>query len=257
MVVSRRFILRGTKMVDRVKFKKAEIAKSDYVLKPKEQAAIQKPASGLAKNTTPGLKIVNGRVEIDHPDALMGVLLMMAAFATSDPAFMQGILRQIGAACIFGERPATSQNDLNFVLSIIKGNKPRNENETMLATHIALTHLIAMNANRRLETATSTEEIELAERIYNKSTKSLLSLVEGIKRLQSSGEPIATVQTVQNVSVNAGGQAIVGHVTQDSPSTAAKIAPSPPALTRAPMDAMPIIEIRAPEVVPFKPRRKK
>ena len=253
MVVGR-ILQRGTKMVERVKWNKAVTAKPDYVLKPQEQAAIQKPAAGIADNTTPGLKVVNGQVEIGHPDALIGMLLMMEAFATSDPAFVHGILSQIGAACISEGHPATSHNDVNFVLSVIKDNKPRNQNETMLAAHIAITNLGAMNAARLRTKATSLERFEMADRIYGKSTKSVLALSEGVKRLQSSGEPSVTVQ---NVSINDGGQAIVGNVTQHSPQAAPTTVAKPLAITDARIDPMPIIENRAPEVVRFKPKGQK
>jgi hypothetical protein len=241
-------------MVARIKFKELETLKPDYALKPNEQAAIQKPASGLANNTTPGLKVVDGQVEIDHPDKLIGMLLMMDAFATSDPAFVHGLLGQIGRACISEGHRAESEMDVNFVLSVIKDHKPRNQNGAMLAAHIGITNLGAMNAARLRTTARSLEQFEMADRMYNKSTKSALDLSEGVKRLQSSGEPSVTVQ---NVSVSDGGQAIVGNVTQNSATAAQKTAPSPLAITHVPMIEMPIIENRASEVVPFKPKSRK
>lgn len=238
-------------MVARIKPNQAETAE-DYVLKPKEQAAIQKPASGIANNTTPGLKVVDGRVEIDHPDSLIGGLLMMEALATSDPAFMNGILSQIGGVCISEGHPAASQMNANFVLSVIKESKPRNQNETLVATNTAITHLEAMKAAGWLASARSVEQRESAGKGFNRSSRSVLALIEGFKRLQSSGEPSVTVQ---NVSVNDGGQAIVGNVTQNSSPAAATALPR--AITDARIDPMPIIENPAPEVVPFKPKPRK
>ena len=119
MVVGR-ILQRGTKMVERVKWNKAVTAKPDYVLKPQEQAAIQKPAAGIADNTTPGLKVVNGQVEIGHPDALIGMLLMMEAFATSDPAFVHGILSQIGAACISVKQRALQEIGINLLAIMVR-----------------------------------------------------------------------------------------------------------------------------------------
>ena len=43
----------------------------------------------LIANTTPRLKIKNNKVSIDHPDVLVGELLMMDAFGTGDCDFMQ------------------------------------------------------------------------------------------------------------------------------------------------------------------------
>jgi hypothetical protein len=61
------------------------------------------------------------------------------------------------------------------------------------SAHIAITNLGAMNAARSRATATNLEQFEMAERIYSKSTKTVLALSKGIKRLQSSAEPSVTV----------------------------------------------------------------
>jgi hypothetical protein len=60
--------------------------------------------------------------------------------------------------------------------------------------------------------------------------------------------------TVQHVSVNEGGQAIVGNVNQAASGTAAE-RPVTPALTDARQQAMPIIETTPAQVVPLRAKK--
>jgi hypothetical protein len=58
-----------------------------------------------------------------------------------------------------------------------------------------------------------------AERALNKLTRTYAMHLEAFKRHRTGGEQKVTVQ---HVSVNEGGQAIVGNVTQGAPATARK-----------------------------------
>jgi hypothetical protein len=76
---------------------------------------------------------------------------------------------------------------------------------------------------------------EIGERLLNKIPRMFLAQMETFKRYRSNGEAIVTVQ---NVSVQNGGQAIVGHVSQ-RPREVESDKGSPQAITdarTAPMD---------------------
>ena len=76
--------------------------------------------------------------------------------------------------------------------------------------------------------------------------------MEALKRYRAGGEQKVTVQ---HVSVNEGGQAIVGNVNQAAGGTAAeKPVTTTPALTDARQPAMPIIETPA-RVVPLRHKK--
>jgi hypothetical protein len=214
----------------------------DYVLNPQELDAAENTVSRMVANTTPRLKIEDNKVSIDHPDALVGELLMMKAFGTGDLDFMHGMLRQLVNAAGSRGQPI-NETDLNFMLAVIKDIKPRDHFECMLAVQAAAVHMVAMRFANDLMNSDNIHQQDSSERIFSKATRTFPVQMDAIKRYRSGGEQSVTVQ---NVSVRDGGQAIVGNVTQQ----AREIAPdkvSPPALTDGRMQPMEIIEERAKE----------
>src|SRR4051794_2152794 len=96
-------------MVARVKLAAAEPDNPKYAIKPEEQVAIQKQLFRMKQNTAPGLKITSGRTAVDHPDRLVGELMLREALATSDSDFLHGIMSQLaGAASSEGCQRATA-----------------------------------------------------------------------------------------------------------------------------------------------------
>src|SRR5258705_11396407 len=115
---------------------------------------------------------------------------------------------------------------------------------------MAAVHSSAMKFAGRLNSIDNSLEWDLAERTFNKLTRTFATLVEALKRYRTGGEQKVTVQ---HVSVSEGGQAIVGNVTQ-APREAArdKAGSSPPALPNAQQSPMPIVGERASSPVPLK-----
>jgi hypothetical protein len=116
-------------------------------------------------------------------------------------------LHQLASATSAGD----NEQNLNFALSVVTNIKPNDHLEAMLAAHMAVTHMLAMRSARRLALAESLEERDSAERAFNKLTRTLTTQIEALKRYRTGVEQRVTVQ---NVSVNDGGQAIVGDVVQ-------------------------------------------
>jgi hypothetical protein len=112
---------------------------------------------------------------------------------------------------------------------------------------MAATHMATMRFAQQLAHVENIPQQDCAERTYNKLARTFAAQMEALKRYRSGGEQKVTV------SVSEGGQAIVGNVTQAARETAPdKAATSPPALTDARMDPMPMIDKqeRAPVVLP-------
>jgi DNA topoisomerase IB len=123
---------------------------------------------------------------------------------------------------------------LNFMLSVVKSIKPRDQIESMLATQMAGIH-----------TATMWTRLDSTERALNKLARTFAGHVEALKRYRTGGEQSVTVQ---HVSVSDGGQAIVGNVTQASRETAAEqVAKTAPQLTRAKQAPMTVLGAEANE----------
>jgi hypothetical protein len=190
----------------------------------------------------------------DHPDPAVGQVLLMAALGTTDRDFFGGVVRQLGDASSQGGK--VDERALNFMLSVVKGIKPRDQVEAMLATQMAAVHIAALTSAQRLALAETLPGQDSAERAFNKLSRTYATQMEALKRYRSGGEQNVTVQ---HVSVNDGGQAIVGNVTQAAPARAPRAtaprAPERPAISPpAPADT-PIPLLSQPEIAPALVRR--
>jgi hypothetical protein len=166
------------------------------------------------KPPAPRMKVTNkkdGSVGLalapDHPDAGIAQVCLLEALGTRDFDFLNGLLKQL---CNVGSKGKTVDEDgLNFMLAVIKGIEPRDQVEAMLAAQMAATHNATMTFARRLNHVDTLAQQDSAERAYNKLARTFVSQVEALKRYRSAGEQ--TVR-VEHVTVNEGGQAIVGNV---------------------------------------------
>ena len=120
---------------------------------------------------------------------------------------MIGIVNQLGNAGSVGQK--VDEQALNFLLSVVKGIQPKDQLETMLAAQMAAVHSLTMTYARRLANAEALAQQESAERTLNKLARTFAAQVEALKRYRTGGEQKVTVE---HVTVNEGGQAIVGNV---------------------------------------------
>ena len=89
----------------------------------------------------------------------------------------------------------------------------------MLAAQMAATHNATMTFARRLAHVENIPQQDSAERAFNKLARTFAAQVEVLKRYRSAGGQ--TVR-VEHVTVNEGGQAIVGNVTHGGRGTPQK-----------------------------------
>ena len=172
-----------------------------------------KPISPGKKEKPPGpcMKVSekDGVTQIapDHPDLAVGHALLMKALGTVDRDFMDGLLGQLANAGTHGR--TVDGRGLNFMLSVVKGVEPKDQVEAMLAAQMAAVHMSTMTFARRLARVENIPQQDSAERAFNKLARTFAAQVEALKRYRSGGEQ--TVR-VEHVTVNEGGQAIVGNV---------------------------------------------
>jgi hypothetical protein len=219
------------------KSKTASVAKSAYQRTPREAAVIKK-LQGRRADEAPRLKVSTvgniSKIETDHPDLDIGIALLMEALATTDIDFMSGLLTQLANA---GGK--VDEQRLNFMFSVVKNIKPRDQIEAMLAAQMAAVHVATMRSSRSLAEAESLEHRDSAERTLNKLMRTFAMQMGALKQYRTGGEQ--TVK-VQYVNVSDGGQAIVGDVTQNPLTTASDRAnSSPPPLTQSRVPAMEVI----------------
>jgi hypothetical protein len=232
-------------------------AKPEYAPSSQEQTALGKYRArkdGLCP--APRLKVEDNVVSPDHPDRAVGLALLMETLGTADQDFLQGLLGQLANACSQGGQ--TNEHGLNFMVSVVKQIKPRDQIEAMLAAQMAAVQMVTMTFARRLAHAETLQQQDSAERAFNKLTRTYVAQMEALRRYRTGGEQKVTVQ---HVSVGEGGQAIVGNVTQAPRETSGRTrdnsATSAPALADSQQSKMPIVGDPAPTVVPIKRKSSK
>ncbi len=142
-------------------------------------------------------------ISLDHADEpAVGVSLLMEAIGTTDADFLEGLMKQLADVADRNEQ------ELNFMLSVVKAITPRDEVEAMLAAQMAAAHKATMILARRLNHAENIPQQDSAERAFNKLARTFAAQVETLKRYRGGEQTMR----VGNVTVNDGGQAIVGNV---------------------------------------------
>lgn len=185
-----------------------------YQPTPDEQAVLSAHlARRKQKRPSPRIRLIEkaGSVELstDHPKPSLGNALIMESLSTADADFFEGLLSQLVNVGSQGKKP--DAGGVNFMLAIVKGIGPKDEVEAMLAAQMAAVHLATMTFARRLAHVDNIPQQDSAERAFNKLARTFAVQLEALKRYRTGGEQKVTVQ---HVTVNEGGQAIVGAVSQ-------------------------------------------
>ena len=179
----------------------------------REQAALKAHADRVEQSKpAPRIKVTNGdgetKLEPDHPDLGLGTSLLMEAIGTADHDFLVAFIKQLASASSGKDR--VDEEALNFMLAVVKGIEPQDQIETMLAAQMAAVHSAVMTFTRRLARVETLAQQDSAERTLNKLARTYAAQMEALKRYRTGGEQKVTVE---HVTVNEGGQAIVGNVT--------------------------------------------
>ncbi len=190
----------------------AQAVAAPYELTRREKAAIEAlHERDRARAPSPRLKVEkkgkSSDIRTDHPDLATGGSLLMAAIGASHVEFVRPFLNQLVDAGSKGPEP--DEADSNFMLSVVKGIEPRDQVEAMLAAQMAAVHMATMTFARRLNHVENIPQQDSAERAFNKLTRTFATQMEALKRYRTGGQQKVVVE---HVTVNAGGQAIVGAV---------------------------------------------
>lgn len=169
-----------------------------------ERKARKRPLPKMTLETNDGV----GVVTIDHPDERVAQTLFDAAFGSTSRAFTDGLMRQVLNISPNNDDEGWT-NDANFMLAAITDIEPKDHMEAMLATQMAAVHMATMKAARLLSGATTIPQADSAEKQFNKLTRTFTAQMEALKKYRTGGEQ---KMTVEHVTVNEGGQAIVGNV---------------------------------------------
>jgi hypothetical protein len=198
-------------MTDQKPAEKTEAVAKCYEPSAREKAALAAfEAEASAKKPSPPLKVEKKgndlAVTLNHPDLVTAFKLLSQALGTSNPDFLGGIVGQL-ANMTGQEKPDDAA--INFALAMVTGIEPRDQLEAMLAAQMAAVHLATMAFARRLACVENIPQQDSAQNAFNKLARTFATQMDALKRYRSTGEQRVTVQ---HVTVNDGGQAIVGAV---------------------------------------------
>lgn len=212
-----------------------KIQKSQAEARAKEPAYVptsleEKAVDALKQNQAarppaPRMKVLrlDGKIvlEPDHPSLGVGTVLVMESVGTTNADFAHGLIGQLLNAGTQGKK--ADESALNFMLSMVRGVEPRDQVEAMLAAQMATIHNATMTFARRLAHVENIPQQDSAERALNKLARTFAAQVEALKRYRSKGEQ--TVR-VERVTINEGGQAIVGNVRHGGEGAQTKLEPT-------------------------------
>lgn len=163
--------------------------------------------SGLT--ASPRVKLYKRRIAIHHPDPQAGERLLAEALGAVDRDALHGMLRQLVKASAIGQKP--DEANLAFMISTIKSIAPKDSMEAMLVSQMVSVHVAAMRCACRLACTDDLPQQESVTRAMTRLCRTFAAQVEALGRHRNSDERAITVQ---NLSVQDGGRAIVGNVTQ-------------------------------------------
>ena len=169
-----------------------------------------------SKRRAPDLKMVLDEdtnaltIQFDGKDSELAHALAKLQMGTGDDRFCMGLLSQI--TTVGANKESFSEEAANFVLGVIAGIEPQDEVEAMLAAQMAVTHQATMMMAKRLNHVDTIPQQDSAERAFNKLARTFAAQTEALKKYRAKAQQ--TVR-VERVTVNDGGQAIVGSVSHE------------------------------------------
>ncbi|MGT2437424.1 hypothetical protein ACU4GH_18135 [Bradyrhizobium betae] len=166
---------------------------------------------------SPKVKLRRRRIVIEHPDPRAGELLLAEALGAVDRDALHGLLSQLTKASAVARRP--DQGNLAFMVSTLKSIAPKDSLESMLAAQMVSIHVAAMRCACRLACTDDVQQQESLTRAMTRLSRTFAAQMEALNRHRSNG---ACAITVQNLSVQDGGRAVVGHFTQHASLVAAQ-----------------------------------
>ena len=192
---------------------KTKAVAKTYDPTPAEKEKVEKLRARLqARPPSPDMKLrMDGKgilhITIKHTDPDFAQILMMADLGANDLAFYHGLSGHV--ATLGSHKRQIDEEASNFALSVIRGIEPRDQLEAMLAAQMAAVHAATMMFARRLNHVETIPQQDSAERALNKLARTFATQLEALKRYRTGGQQKVTVE---HVTVNAGGQAIVGNI---------------------------------------------
>jgi hypothetical protein len=143
----------------------------------------------------------------DHPDISAAAAMNMEALSLGRVPEYLSLLQHV--ARLNQKDGKVEAAGINEMLAQIAAIQPRDGVEAMLATQMVVVHNAAMKQARLLRGSETIPQQDSNSTAFNKLTRTFAMQLEALKRYRSKGEQRVIIE---RVTVNEGGQAIVGAV---------------------------------------------
>ena len=142
------------------------------------------------------------KVHVSDPRTLLYL------FGTDNERLAKGLLIHAVGASGSKDVKAIERNCETFT-ALIEDFAPRDALERMLSVQMAATHSSMMAISGRMNDANTLQQHEIYERSFNRLARTFTAQVEALRKHRNGGK---SKVTVEHVTVNKGGQAIVGSI---------------------------------------------
>jgi hypothetical protein len=143
----------------------------------------------------------------DHADPAVGASLSMEALGLTRVSEYTSLLQDVVNLTQKDRKP--DQHRINEMMAQIAAIEPRDGLEAMMATQMVAIHHATLKAARQLQGSDNIPQQDSNSNMLNKLARTFAGQIEALKRYRSKGEQKVIVE---HVTVNEGGQAIVGSV---------------------------------------------
>ena len=163
--------------------KRARVPPPTYPKSFGERAALEQlPAAAPSKAPAPEFKIEMSRSKRrEHfcrssRSQQSAIPFWLMRWVLADYEFAAGLLTQMTDVSRSGN--ITTEQELNFMLSVVRGINPRDETEALLAAQMAAIHNATMVAARRLNHVETIPQQDSASNMLNKLARTFASQVK-------------------------------------------------------------------------------
>jgi len=173
-------------------------------------ATVEKPPTTQVAADSQTIQAAPVSKEISEAGKKLLADLLKRTFGTEEEALQDRFLSQ--AASAVSDFAGRELKSFDYVAAAVRGTRPKDALEGMLAVQMVAVHTLAMECMAR---AASREQLDLGVEVnINRATKLMRTFAnqtEALGRYRGKGEQ---KMTVEHVHVYQGGQAIVGQVSQ-------------------------------------------
>jgi hypothetical protein len=155
---------------------------------------IVKAPKDRGPSAMPRIRLYKRRIAIEHSDPDAADRLLAEALGAIDRDALNGLIRQLAGTSMMGAKP--DEDNLAFMVSMIRSIAPRDSLEAMLTAQMVSVHLLAMRCASRLAATPDPDRHEDASRVLTRLMRIFPAQIEALSRHRSTEDRTITLQSL-------------------------------------------------------------